>query len=201
MERRVGNCYTQTATSGDMKRRSFLRRAAGAPALSLAFVTLLTGCLGGGGSGDSGDDENGTADTNATEGGETPETTGVSLGETEFEVVGTGGGTQRDEVSVSFGESLPGFSQEDLQTVSVEGALTGRNSCYTAELESAEYDPAEDVFEVRIRSFEDREEDEVCSQVITEVEYRFIASFEGSLPGRTKVSHDGEAVAEAVYEA
>lgn len=181
-----------------MKRRSFLRRAALAPTFVLAFVTVLTGCLGGGGSGN---DQNGTQNTNATDGDETPEATDVSLGETDFEVVGSGGGTQGDEVSVTFGENLPGFSQEDLQTVSVEGALTGRNSCYTAELESAEYDPVEDVFYVDVRSFEDRDDDEVCAQVITEVEYRLIAAFEGGLPGRTRVRHDGEAVAEATREA
>lgn len=182
-----------------MERRSFLRRAGLAP---LAHVAFLTGCLGGGGSesGSGEDGEGNTTDGNG-ENGEQPEGTGVSLGEMEFEVLGSTGGVRGDSVSVAFAENLPGFSSEDLQTVSVEGALTGRNSCYTAELESAEYDPTGDVFEVSVRSFEERAEDELCAQVITEVEYRLIASFEGGLPGRTVVRHNGEAVAEATREA
>jgi hypothetical protein len=37
----------------------------------------------------------------------------------------------------------------------------------------------------------------MCAQVIKEIEYRVVAQFEGGLPGRTVVSHNGESVAEA----
>ena len=167
-----------------MRRRSFVRQTSVSALASFALAPLLTGCLGG----DSGEGEDG----NETDGGEDepPEETDISLSDTEFEIVGGGGGTRSDEVSVD--------TDEEGLTVTVEGTLTGNNSCYTAELESAEYDAVEDVFDANVRSFEDREEDEMCAQVITEIEYRLVASFEGGIPGRTVVEHNNEAVAEAV---
>jgi hypothetical protein len=183
------NCYTETAQTGGMERRSFVRLVPAS--VSAAF---LPGCLGGGEPKDEGG-----GDENASGRDEEPtEQNTVSLAETDFEVVRTGGGTRIDSVSVDFEENLPGFSGEDVAAVIVEGALAGRNSCYTAELESAEYDGEEDSFRVGVRSVEDREEDEVCAQVITEIKYRLTASFEGGLPERATVRHDGETVAEAV---
>jgi hypothetical protein len=176
-----------------MKRRSFVRLVPAS--VSVAFIA---GCLGDGG--EPGGEGGGKNDTAGRGDEEQAEQNTVSLAETNFEVVRTGGGTRADSVSVSFEESLPGVSDEDVVAVTVEGALTGRNSCYTAELESAEYDREEDIFFVDVRSFEDREENEVCNLFITELEYRLTASFEGGLPGRTAVKHDGEVVAEAARE-
>lgn len=168
-----------------MRRRSFVRQTSVSALASFAFAPLLTGCLGGGS-----DDE----DRNETDGGEDepPEETDISLSDTEFEIIESGGGTRRDEVSID--------TDEEELTVTVEGTLTGNNSCYTAELESAEYDAVEDTFDVNVRSFEDRAEDEMCAQVITEIEYRLVAFFEGGIPGRTVVSHNNELVAEAVSD-
>lgn len=177
-----------------MKRRSFVRLV---PA-SVSFA-FLAGCLGDGG--EPGDEGDGDDNASSRGEGEPTEQNTVSLAKTNFEVVRTGGGTRIDSVSVNFEENLPGVSDEDVVAVTVEGALTGRNSCYTAELESAEYDPDEDVFSVNVRSFEDREEDEMCTQVMTELEYRLTASFEGGLPERATVRHDGETVAEAARDA
>jgi hypothetical protein len=169
-----------------MRRRSFVRQTSVSALASFAFAPLLTGCLGGG----SGEDEDG----NKTDGGEDepPEETDISLSDTEFEIIGSGGGTRRDKVSVD--------TDEKEFTITIEGTLTGNNSCYTAELESAEYDAVEDTFDANVRSFEDRADDEVCAQVITEIEYRLIASFDEGLPGRTVVSHNDELVAEAVSD-
>jgi hypothetical protein len=163
-----------------MKRRSFLRNSSVSAFTSFAFVTFLTGCVGGEG-GEDGDEDGGD---------EPPEETGVSLTDTDFEILESGGGTRGDEVAVE--------TDDDAGTLMVEGSLAGRNSCYTAELGSAEYDAVEDVFDVNVRSFEDRDEDEMCASVITEIEYRVVASFEGGLPGRTRVRHNAETVAEAV---
>lgn len=159
-----------------MERRSFVGWA-------VASLVLLTGCVDGGDEEDDGDDN---------ESEEPPDETGVSLTDTEFEILESGGGTRGDEVAVE--------TDDDARTVMVEGTLTGRNSCYTAELESAEYDAVEDVFDVNVRSFEDRAEDELCNPVITEIRYRVVASFDGGTPGRTSVGHDGETVAEAVHD-
>jgi hypothetical protein len=161
-----------------MERRSFVGWA-------VASLVLLTGCVGGG----TGDDIEGEDDNESEE---PPEETDISLIDTQFEILESGGGTRGDEVSVEF--------DDDELAVTVEGTLTGRNSCYTAELESAEYDGVEDVFDANVRSFENRADDEMCAQVITEIEYRLVASFDGGLPGRARVRHDDEAIAEAVSD-
>ena len=166
-----------------MKRRSFVRNTVAVT--GVASVVLLTGCVGGG----DGSDGNNT-DEDGDE--ETPEETDVSLTDTDFEILESGGGTRGDEVAVE--------TDDDAGTLMVEGSLAGRNSCYTAELESAEYDAVEDVFDVNVRSFEDRADDELCNPVITEIRYRVVASFDGGTPGRTRVGHDGETVAEAVHD-
>ncbi len=156
-----------------MERRQFVRRAV----LFSAPVAVLSGCV----EDEPVDDED--------EDDEPPDEREVSLADTRFETVRRGGGTRGDEVSFDF--------DEEAQTVTVEGLLTGRNSCYTAELESADYDAVEDVFAMNVRPFEDRDEDEMCLQVITEIEYRVVAEFEDGIPGRAVVSHRGTEVAEA----
>lgn len=164
-----------------MERRSFVGYAVSA----VTSLALLTGCIGGGTEDGDDDDEEG-------DGGEPPEETGISLAETEFEVLESGGGTRGDEVTVD--------TDAEARTVTVEGVLTGNNSCYTAELESVEYDGVEDILDVNVRSYEDRDEDEMCAQVIKEIEYRLVAQFKDGLPGRTVVMHNGDRVAEASHD-
>jgi len=86
------------------------------------------------------------------------------------------------------------------RTVTVEGELVGRNSCYTAVLESSEYDADEDVLRASVLTDDGTDEDVFCADVMTEIRYRLVVSFEGGLPETVAVSHDGEVVAEAIRD-
>jgi len=158
-----------------------------------------TGCLHDG-EGVDGDDEGNESDGeekveeeteddegNGTEG--EPERPSARFVGTEFEVLEERSGTRGDEVSVE-------FNDED-EAVVVEGTTFGRNSCYTATLESVEYDEEEGVLRLNVGTFDDSEEDEFCIGVITEIEYRVVANFEEGLPRRVVVEHDGDRVTEA----
>ncbi len=120
------------------------------------------------------------------------ETENKTLDNTEFNVVNKGGGEDTDNASVEF--------NKDSNTVKVTGLISGNNGCYTAELESSNYDDQNDVLNLNIRSFEDSEEGEMCTQVIIEINYESTAEFSNGLPGIVRVNHNGEMVKEASKE-
>lgn len=160
-----------------MRRRSLV--AAVASVTASAFV----GCL------DNDTPDNETEETDDEGVTDEGETNGVAVVGTEFDVVERGGGTRGDGVSVSF--------DNDGLTVAVEGELVGNNSCYTAELESADYDADEGVLLAEIITDDGTDDDVFCADVMTEIQYRLVVSFEGGLPDRVDVSHDGAVVVEA----
>jgi hypothetical protein len=157
-----------------MKRRLFLTASVSA---------VVSGCVGSGPS-----DEDGNR-TERNDGNETASVGGVSVVGRDFEVLESGGGTQGDDVSVGF--------DSERRTVTVEGTVSGRNSCYTAELQDVGYEAESGVLEVEVVTEDTGGENEACMSVITEIEYRLVVEFEGGLPSRTAVVHDGETVVEA----
>lgn len=176
-----------------MRRRVFVTSAA----VSVAGFT--TGCLHGDG-GDEGsdnetDEEEGEEENmeddqneNETEDGGTDLPSPRFVG-AEFKILREESGTRGDEVSVQF--------DDESLTVRVEGTTFGNNSCYTAELGETEHDEEEGTLRLNVETFDDSGEDEFCTQVITEIEYRVTASFENALPRRVIIEHDGDTIAEA----
>lgn len=133
-----------------------------------AGATLLAGCLSRGRPPDYGG------------GGSTASPT-PGVVDTSFEVTdrGPGGG---DDATVTFDED-----------VTVEGTIRGNNGCYTAELAGASLDDG--TLAVRVRAYEDRDEDELCTQALVGIGYRATVAVAGRGPDRVVVVHerDGEA--------
>lgn len=183
-----------------MNRRTFLSGTVGAGAL------LLSGCLAGGPGAGPGDGDETTTDggngTTTSSGNETTtengggnETTAVgdddagspALSGTEFAVVSADCGVGASDAKVSLDDAAG--------TVAVEGTITAPSACYTASLADARYGGETDSLWVDVVT--ERPEDAgVCAQCLTEVEYRATLSFEGGLPARVAVTHDGEVVRE-----
>lgn len=102
-----------------------------------------------------------------------------------FEVTGRECGTGEGGASVTL----------DAPRILVEGTAVGPNGCATARLDAASYDPETDVLTVSVRVYQPTDAD-VCTQCLTDVDYRACVRFEGGSPGCVRVVHDGEVVTE-----
>lgn len=155
-----------------MKRRAVL---AGATTLTAAG---LAGCLSDPGSGEppvGGDTPTETPTASPTPAdGDSPT---PSRPDASFEVLRVESGQGENSASVSFGDD-----------VTVEGTIGGRNGCYTARL--ADTNLSDGTFTVVVEAYEDREEDEMCTESLVDVDYEAAFSFEGSLPARVVVEHE-----------
>lgn len=100
-----------------------------------------------------------------------------------FEVVGTECGQGANRADVSRGDDR----------VDVDGTISGRNGCYTAELEQATYDDGADELTVAVRSYDDSDGG-YCQQCIVDVEYRASFEFRDGTPDEVTVVHDGDHV-------
>lgn len=165
-----------------MNRRDVLART-GTLALALA-----AGCLTNPGDEeppDGGDTPTGTPtdsptpsdDPGPTETPSPTETPGPSAGDPTFEILGVGPGQAENSAEVSFDDG-----------VTVEGTIGGRNGCYTARL--AEAATADGTLRVLVEAYEDRAEDEACTDALVDVEYRARFRFDGAAPSRVVVEHD-----------
>ncbi|MFW5928928.1 MAG: hypothetical protein ACOCT0_00705 [Halobacteriota archaeon] len=134
-----------------------------------AAAAATTGCVGEGLLGDEGDG-------NQTDGG------GVEHVDTDFEVVSVSSGNGEDEADAEL--------DEEAGEIVITGTAPGNNGCYSARLEEDDYDADEDIYTARIETYEDREDDEMCTEALVDIEYRLVASFEGGLPSEAEVSHD-----------
>lgn len=171
-----------------MKRRAFLT------ACVVPVGTPLGGCLS-----DTSDRDDGTSDRNDTDepngsddagdsGGGAgtdgeDDAAGPAIRETRFEVCDVGEGEAGESASVTF---------ED-DAITVVGIITGNNGCYTARIANARIDDNE-VLVVAVESYEDADEDEMCTQAIVAIEYKAVVGIDGDLPGSVRVEHDGEHV-------
>lgn len=185
-----------------MNRRTFLAAAA-------ATGGLLAGCLDDGtddGPGAGGDTPTETGTPTPTDGttetgtdtgtptdagsdgpanGGTPTADGPRVSDRSFEALRTECGQGADEATVTFGE----------RRVDVAGTISGSNTCYTAELDSATYDESEDTLTVAVRAYvPESDGTQACGQCIVDIDYESTVEFEGGLPGEVVVTHDGERV-------
>lgn len=122
-----------------------------------------------------------------TDGGtETPDGSDGSneLVDRSFEVGGTECGQGANRAAVSRGDDR----------VDVDGTITGRNGCYTAELEDATYDEESDELRIAVSAYDDSDEYEGCQQCIVDVDYRATFEFRDGTPEEVTVFHDGEHV-------
>lgn len=148
--------------------------------------TSLAGCLDDAAERDEGDaaEPNGSdgaedddGDTDDAEGAEKP-----TIRETRFEVGDVDESDREESASVAF----------ESDTITVAGAITGNNGCYTARLADARIE--DDELVVAVESYEDADEDEMCTQALVAIEYEAVVEVDGELPGSVRVEHDGEHV-------
>lgn len=114
----------------------------------------------------------------------TPSTPSVSeeITERSFEVVENVCGTGRDEASVERGSGR----------LTVRGTISGRNSCFTAELERVTYGAGASELTVGARSFSDATEREACGQCLVDIGYRARVSYDAPDPETVTVLHNDE---------
>lgn len=152
-----------------------------------AVVTLgpvLAGCVGRPGRGDSPREGETPTASNRPDGTGTSSSTGTSLsnGASEpsrrsFTVLSRTCGNETNTAAVRIDT-----------TVSVEGTVTGRDSCQTAHLESVV--ATEDRLEVVIETTQERSSGSVsCQQCLTEIQYRASFEFDTRPPDRVIVVH------------
>jgi hypothetical protein len=112
----------------------------------------------------------------------TPDGGPVALASADLRVRDQGCGTQVDRATVEFDPAGP--------TVTVEGTIWGADTCHTAGLAAASYDPDADRLTVRVVS-ERRETDgtPACGECIVEIDYAVTCRFTGGLPGSVAVVH------------
>lgn len=161
-----------------MKRRSFLTTLAAGTTMAVAGCTA----------GPSDDGDTGGTDPNDTNGTDGTSGAAVNLLNTDFQVVSQDCGQGANDSTVSYGES----------SVTVEGVVTGSDTCHTARLQDATYDAEADTLTVAVESYVPEEnQGQACAQCIVDIQYTATADFEGGLPARTVVTHGGEQIASA----
>lgn len=167
-----------------MKRRAFAERAGALATLAVA------GCVSEPGGDVPAEGTAGGTDTptpTPTEGTDEPTDTGTPAGTdepspgdpaAEFEVRDVSSGSGENTATVAFEEDA----------VTVDGVIGGRNGCYTARLREAE--TAEGALRVLVEAYEDRAEDEACTDALVDIEYAATVGFDDALPERVVVEHD-----------
>ncbi|SFR96625.1 hypothetical protein SAMN05216559_1664 [Halomicrobium zhouii] len=168
-----------------MHRRTMLARvSAGLGAVALA------GCVAdeNGDEGTPSESETDGGDGNETDGGDGNETddgdgngTAVSLADASLSLVHAGCGQQTDEAAVAF--------EADAGEVVVTGTIWGSDACKTARLADASYHADADELVVLVATEDRSDEEEMCAECITELDYEVTAAFDGGLPGKVTVRH------------
>lgn len=154
-----------------MNRRTLLRTGATVAALGLAGCTQP---------GDDPSDDLPPTDT--PEGQDTSEPTPEPGVESRtFEVIDSACGEGRNEATV----------RRDGGRVIVEGVIGGRNSCYTARLQSVSYEGEE--LRVEVEAYQP-DEMAACAQCLVDIEYEATIAFDGGSPDTVIVTHNGELV-------
>jgi hypothetical protein len=79
----------------------------------------------------------------------------------------------------------------DSTAVRITGCIRGPNGCHVPVLESAAYDGASDRLRVVVGTESTADEETACTQAIVHRGYEVAVRFDGGLPGRAVVSHEG----------
>jgi hypothetical protein len=165
--------------------RRILLRAAG-----VAGAVFLAGCTGGNSPDDAGSTSPSTpTPTDSPTDSPTPSPTPkATLADQSFEVTTVDCGTT--------GNSAEATVEGD--QVVVTGITDAPDPCHSARLAEAETGCSDGALRVAVETFVPQEnEDKVCTQCIAEVVYEARFTFEGTLPRRLVVRHDGERIAES----
>lgn len=169
----------------------------------LGFAAACSGCTspdpGGGGNGDTSsptrtptDLATGTAPGSPTETPsdsptDSPTETRSNSGavtDTSFEILDNSCGTGEEEAAV----------EQGADRIIVRGTISGRNGCFTAELERASYDTDAGEMTVAVRSFSNSDGDGGCTECIVDIEYRATVSYDANDPETVTVLHNDEQV-------
>jgi hypothetical protein len=148
-----------------MKRRQLL---AGTGALA---VGALSGCLASA-PGDDGAPTDEATDSATPSVSPTPT---PALSNSTFTVESVDSGQGNNDAAVSFDNG-----------VLVDGTIGGRNGCYTASLTSTSYEDG--TLTVVVRAHE-REDAEMCTEALVDIDYRATFTFSGDQPGKVVVEH------------
>jgi hypothetical protein len=143
-----------------MERRQLLRYG------GLGCSIALAGCFGG---------APGSGETSTEGASETP-----SVNETTFSVTQRQSGSQTSSATVAF----------DGDQVVIEGTIWGSDGCKTAELIDAAHDTDADELRISVGTKDKPDAGDMCTQTITEIDYRATVTFANGLPGTVSVSHD-----------
>ena len=79
----------------------------------------------------------------------------------------------------------------DASTVTVTGCIRGPNGCHVPVLDSVAYDADADRLTVVVATESTADDDTACTQAIVERGYEATVRFEGGLPHRAVVYHEG----------
>ncbi|MFB6093800.1 MAG: hypothetical protein ABEJ77_02525 [Halanaeroarchaeum sp.] len=74
-------------------------------------------------------------------------------------------------------------------TVTVDGTIVGADMCYVAAIDTVVYDEEARRLSVGVESVREADEETVCAQCISAIEYTVTARFAGGLPDSVVVSH------------
>jgi hypothetical protein len=155
-------------------------------------LAVLSGCLESGSSGGTDGSDGGTDGS----GDDTSPTASPPDSPTESPPDSpTAGGTRLVEQSLTVDSVQCGnsFGETDVtiegRTVTVDGTIDGKDSCYSARLGTVEYDESEDELRVTVESVSDADPDEVCQTCIVEIDYAARFEFEGGTPETVSVEH------------
>ncbi|AKH96977.1 hypothetical protein [Halanaeroarchaeum sulfurireducens] len=153
-----------------MQRRQVLATAATA-------LLPLAGCLGP----ETGDDE----PTTTTE----PTTARPTTDEPPTRPTYEGADIEVLNVDCGSGDETTATAAVENGTVVVRGTIIGNNGCYVATLDTIIHDVEAGELRVVVRSVEKAEDDEVCIECLTAIDYAVTARFRGGYPHNVVVSH------------
>lgn len=157
-----------------MNRRSFIAAAAA------ATTTAVAGCLADGPPATDPDGDATDEPTDEPSASPDPTPGDPRLADTDFEVTDVACGTADSHHDVTTGDG----------TVTVDGVVDGRNTCYTAELVRGEYVGADDTLYVEVEARE-RDDPEACAMCLVEIHYTATFAFENGTPDRVEVDQRG----------
>ena len=143
--------------------------------LAVALPTAVAGCTG---------SEQATPETDtangATETG-TPTSSTVTTNHITATLLPRAECPEPGEATVSFGEE---------GAISVVGCVVGKNACTVPRLQNITYDADTSIVTVVVAAVEDREEDEACAEVLTNLGYEVDIETSGTEPTGVEVVHD-----------
>lgn len=159
-----------------MKRRDLLTL------FGAAISSSVAGCLGGGNPIDGTNETTDTTTTTSTDTTTGTTDTDAMIRDTSFEVETIEQQSQDENAVVSV----------DGQTVTVTGTIWGRNGCYTARLGDVGF--TDGTLVVAIESYEDRDDDEACTEANVYIDYTATIELDTEPPGEIRVTHNGEQI-------